>query len=155
MFDHLLGSWHGYGKAFYPTIESADYREELTFQAHDDAPRIQYQQKTWRIHADRSETLLHWEFGFLINAEDDNIQWINAQNNGRVEVLKGRFSLDKGVLLVEVSSAAFANDPRMVAATRRVEADADRLRYVQMMSTTTTERPTLQMHLEADLRRAE
>jgi hypothetical protein len=73
----------------------------------------------------------------------------------RVEVLKGRFSVDNRELLLEVSSAAFANDPRMVASTRRVEVGAGRLHYVQMISTTTTEQPSLQPHLEAELKRVE
>jgi hypothetical protein len=146
--------WRGRGVAFYPTIDTTHYREELAFQDHPDAPRIQYEQKTWRIHADGSESLLHWEFGFLMLLGDDALQWINAQNNGRVEVMMGNFSDENGVFLMEVGSTAFANDPRMVESSRRVEVSEGRLRYVQMMSTTTTESPSMQVHLEAELTRA-
>ena len=153
MLENLLGVWAGRGVAFYPTIETAHYREELTFRDHPNAPKIQYEQKTWRIHEDGSESVLHWEFGFLIVVQDDEIQWINAQDNGRVEVLQGRVALVSGILNVDVQSAAFANDPRMVASSRRVTVGEDSLYYLMKMSTTAN--PTMEAHLEADLGRVE
>jgi hypothetical protein len=41
----------------------------------------------------------------------------------------------------------------MVESSRRVEVSEGRLRYVQMMSTTTTESPSMQLHLQAELTR--
>lgn len=148
----LLGTWRGTGRAVYPTIDSARYREETIFNEHAGDPITQYEQKTWRIHADNSETLLHWEFGFIRQMEDGSYEWSNTQNNGRVEVLKGTISASFGLLSLDFQSVAFANDPRMMQSARQVTIEGDLLRYRMTMATQTN--PDNELHLEAELSRA-
>lgn len=145
----LLGTWQGMGLAIYPTIETTRYREELIFREHEGAPRVQYNQKTWRIHADNGETLLHWELGFIRKLEDGGFEWLNAQNNGRVEVMQGTIMTSPGRLVLDFRSVTFANDPRMIQAGRQVTVEGNILRYRMMMETQSN--PGFELHLEAEL----
>ena len=149
--EPFLGVWRGTGLAIYPTIETTPYREELIFTAHEGKPIAQVEQKTWRIHADQTETLLHWEFGFVRQVSDTIYEWINAQNNGRVEVLKGALSGSADSWILDLHSVAFANDARMLQSTRHYQVDAGQLSYTMVMATQT--HPTLETHLQATLRR--
>jgi len=148
--EPFLGVWRGTGLAIYPTIETTPYREELIFTAHEGKPIAQVEQKTWRIHADQTETLLHWEFGF-VRQVSDTYEWINAQNNGRLEVLKGSLSRNAEAWILDFHSVTFANDARMLQSTRRFQIKAGELRYTMAMATQA--HPTLEMHLQAVLRR--
>ncbi len=149
----LIGTWQGTGNAFYPTIETARYREVLTFREHDDKPIVQYEQKTWRLHDDGTETLLHWEFGFIRQLDDETYEWVNSQNNGRVEVLNGDVTLKDNVLILRFKSSAFANDPRMVASTRQYEVKDGILWYLVSMTTQSNRKHDA--HLEATLEQAD
>lgn len=147
----FLGVWRGTGVAVYPTIETTQYRDELTFREHEGKPIVQVEQKTWRIHPDQTETLLHWEFGFVRQVADTTYEWVNAQNNGRVEVLKGELSGSAGAWVLDLRSAAFANDPRMLQSIRHFQIEGDQLRYTMTMATQA--HPALEVHLQAELRR--
>jgi len=149
--ERLHGVWLGVGAATYPTIEAARYRDELTFRPHAGDPITQVEQKTWRLRPDGTESLLHWEFGFIRQIEGATHEWINAQNNGRVEVMKGTISTAGERLILRFESVAFANDPRMREAARELTVVGDVLRYTMTMATEA--HPTAVIHLEAELRR--
>ena len=147
----FVGQWRGMGMASYPTIESTPYREVLTFTWDNNEPIAQYEQMTWRIHADQSESLLHWERGFLRQLDDINYEWISAQNNGRAEVLKGSLLNYGERTELNLSSVGFANDPRMVQSTRHFEVTDEQLRYTMKMITQA--HSEMEIHLQAALRR--
>ncbi len=147
----LIGEWHGKGIAKFPTIESTEYREILTFQPHDADSILQVEQKTWRIHADQSESLLYWECGFIRQLEESRCEWINAQNNGRTEVLNGDMLASLDILQFNLRSVDFSNDARMIQSTRLIKVMRNYLSYSVEMATQAE--PTLQQHLEAHLRR--
>lgn len=132
-------------------IMATNYREELLFTSHDQKPILQVEQKTWQIHPDHSETLLHWEFGFIRRVEQGVYEWSNTQNNGRVEVLRGTSQFHDDGMILTFHSKEFQNDPRMVETTRRFEIIGDELRY--WMSMATTYNPTASLHLQAVLQR--
>ncbi len=149
----FLGIWRGTGQATYPTIEDAVYREELIFRPHANQEIAQVEQKTWRIHADHSETLLFWECGFLRQIEGSAYEWINAQNNGRAEVLKGTLTQRTMCWILDLHSVAFANDSRMLQSSRYFAVEGDQLRYTMAMATQAN--PQLETHLQATLTRSE
>lgn len=147
----FIGTWAGFGTAFFPTIATTQYREMLTFSEHAGKPMLQIEQKTWRIHDDKNETLLHWEFGFMVQREDGSYQWTNCQNNGRLEILECAGVAESDHLKMSFTSTSFMNDPRMVAAGRILELNGDNLTYSLAMTTETVAEH--QVHLEAHLTR--
>ena len=149
--QQLIGEWHGTGTAIFPTIDTTTYREVLQFEPHADDTILKIEQKTWRIHPDQAESLLYWECGFLRQLTDTTYEWINAQNNGRTEVLKGEMTYEEGQLSLNFVSKVFSNDVRMVASQRILDVKDDVLSYTTHMATQT--HPSLQQHLIAELRR--
>ncbi len=147
----LIGEWHGAGIAKFPTIETTEYREILTFIPHETDSILQVEQKTWRIHEDKTESLLYWECGFIRQLDETHCEWINAQNNGRTEVLKGHMIVESDILQFDLKSVTFSNDTRMIQSTRVMEAIGNNLSYTVEMATRAE--PTLQQHLKANLER--
>lgn len=140
----------GIGVASYPTITTAQYREELTFQAHGDMSRWHYEQKTWHL-VDGEEVILHWECGFIRQLDTGDYEWVNAQNNGRAEVMKGTIIENEGSITLTFTTANFMNDPRMREASRTLTVTGDSLHYEQKMATQT--HIDIHAHLEANLTR--
>lgn len=147
----FLGTWAGTGQAFYPTIDATTYREQLTFSAHVGDAYVMTEQKTWRMLDDGTETLLHWEFGFIHKRDDGGYTWTNTQNNGRAEVLKGHLVKTGGVWVLSMAATTFANDARMLSATRRYELHGAELRYSMSMALQHHQAQTA--HLQARLTR--
>ncbi|MDQ6786974.1 MAG: FABP family protein [Acidobacteriota bacterium] len=152
----LLGMWRGTGRGKFPTIEAFDYTEELKFESNSCEPLIHFEQKTWvEPSTEINGSPLHWESGFIRPVEDGTIEISNAQNGGRVEVLKGRIDMAeylKGTLLLSLESVLFGNDPRMVQTRRTLTLKDNKLSYLIEMATVRT--PNLQQHLEASLTKA-
>lgn len=152
--DQLTGSWRGTGTATFPTIETVRYAETLTFQVIAGDPCVHYEQRTRILTPEnRRDDPLHWESGFLEALKDGDIRWLNSQNSGRVEVLRGVAEVDAGGgLVLTVESLGIHNDERMLTSGRRVEVTGDRLAYRHWMATTAVDTAT--PHLEAILQRS-
>jgi hypothetical protein len=152
----LVGTWAGTGRGSFPTIEPFRYREVLTFAPHVLEPRLQYEQRTWRISdgpgAGGAGEPLHHELGFLLLCEDGSIEVANTQGSGRVEVLEGRLEEEPDGFSLALRSRVLANDERMVATTRSLRVRPAELVYEAAMTTDRVEVHTL--HLEARLERA-
>lgn len=147
----LIGTWKGRGLAVYPTIETTEYLEEMEFEYVENDPAIFFHQKTWYIKdgSDKGATL-HLECGYIICKEEGKYELINAQNNGRSEILKGMLSMFSGnTFHLALESKAFANDERMVRSSRDIYVDAEALKYYMNMATQKT--PEIRQHLEATL----
>lgn len=145
----LAGSWRGSGAGGYPTLEPFEYDESLRIELDARYPIIHYEQRTTLESGEAS----HWESGFIRWLEDGSVELSNSQDNGRVEVLKGRVVvLDDGFDLV-LESAALAWDARMVGTRRVFRLRGDRLEYVVEMATHTTDAPAMGQHLAARLER--
>ncbi len=83
----LVGSWVGGGHGHYPTIESFDYDERVTFTALPGKPIVEFSQRT-RAVSDRRP--LHAESGYLRwLAPLGRIELVVAQPTGIVEVASG------------------------------------------------------------------
>ena len=149
----LVGTWKGEGNGRFPTIPSFNYLEECVFSSDGCEPIIHFEQKTWVKSTDETNGRpLHWESGFIRATEDGSVEISNAQNGGRVEVLRGTIdeaAYLEGIMLLKLESVLFGNDPRLIQTTRRYELQADILIYSIEMATTKT--PQRQQHLEARL----
>lgn len=150
----LKGVWTGTGHAQYPTIQPADYREELVFTANDKDPVLHYEQRTWRAMAgSQASEPLFWESGFLIDRGEGNFELVSAQRSGRVEVLRGKAVAEaRNVIVIALSSVSIVNDERMLRSARTLRISPDALEYELEMATKTN--PTMDTHLSARLTRA-
>ena len=148
----LAGNWEGTGNAEYPTIEHAEYKEELLINCNSTEQLIHYEQKTWKL-SPGGEIIdtLNWQSGFFIVQENGEITFVNAQNSGRTEVMKGNMynGNEPGKYKLILQSIAFGNDERMLSATREYLFTKNTIEYEMKMKTTMVER--LAMHLSCKL----
>ncbi len=143
--------WTGQGRAEYPTIATFHYREALTMRAIPGQPRLFVLQRTQK-KTDAGEWVeSHWESGFLRALPDGAVEWLDAQNGGRVEVLRGTLQETDDGLVLDFKSALVANDARMEETARQFILRDQILSYTMQMSMTHT--PALTLHLAADLTR--
>ena len=147
----LIGTWQGTGIATYPSIETTRYRESLIFETHGDDPILKVEQKTWRIHPDKSESLLFWECGFLRQLSKTECEYINAQNNGRAEVLRGTLKITDSTFHLVLHSNEFLNNSKMLNSNRNIQIMDKTLTYQMNMATMT--HPSSKIYLEATLHR--
>lgn len=127
--EPLIGTWKGQGHGDYPTIESFDYLEEVSFSTIPTKPFLVYTQKT--RHAETGAPL-HTEAGYVRSVAPGRVELTIAQPTGIVEVHSG--TIEDGVF-------AFVSDrvvttPTAVdvsACTRTITVTADVLSYVFAM----------------------
>jgi len=151
LFTILEGTWMGEGYGGFPTIASFDYRETLTFIRRDERA-LAYEQRTEKRFNGQVEWLVsHWENGFMRILENGEVELVNAQSGGRLEVLVGKCNERAGIICIDLASKTILNDPRMVSSARRFELDGDMLRYEMEMQTTKTDGPS--EHLKISLGR--
>jgi hypothetical protein len=152
LLARLEGRWVGEGRGGYPTIPAFHFEEETTFTIARAYPHVRYEQKA-RLLPDGKAS--HWELGFFRPLEHGLVEVSNAQDSGRVEVLRGSLvALEEPAgLRLELASVCIANDPRVVKTERILTLRGDTLHYVKYMVTTTTEIPEREQHLEASLKR--
>jgi hypothetical protein len=147
----LLGTWRGRGHGEYPTIDSFDYLEEITF-GHVGKPFVAYQQRT--RHA-VTELPLHAESGYLRPAGT------NDDGDLRVELVlvhpSGILELDLGSVrgtdlhLVSSSVAGTPTAKEVTAIERAISVDGDTLTYDVRMAAVGV---PMTHHLAAALRRS-
>jgi len=151
LLTRIEGTWRGEGQGEYPTVTSFDYRETLTFTRRDEKS-LAYEQRTQKRHDGQSEWLTsHWENGFIRVLDNGEVELVNAQSGGRLEVLVGEVTEQAGIIHINLVSKTILNDPRMVSSARRVELKGDTLRYEMEMQTTKVEQ--MSQHLKIALKR--
>lgn len=145
----LHGVWKGRGNGKFPTIDSFEYQEHIEFEVNLAYPLIHYEQKTILLPDQQSS---HWESGFIRLLDDDVIELSNAQDSGRVEVLRGKMiNLSDDGYELDFVSIVLANDPRMVNSKRLFKLTNNTLEYHQSMVTHTTDEAVMLPHLYAKL----
>ena len=85
----LIGRWEGAGVVGYPTIESANFGQEITF-GHNGKPFLIYSSRTWLIEADGTiGRPLATETGYWRPQDGGAIEVVLAHPTGITEVYVG------------------------------------------------------------------
>lgn len=85
----LIGRWEGAGVVGYPTIESANFGQEITF-GHNGKPFLIYSSRTWLIEADGTiGRPLAMETGYWRPQEDGTLEVVLAHPTGITEIYLG------------------------------------------------------------------
>lgn len=150
LLHKLLGEWQGTGRGEFPTIEPFEYQETLRFDMDEGRELIHYEQKTQRRTSPQADYVpSHWESGFIRPLSDNEVEVINVQGGGRLEVMTGSLKESPGGLVLLLRSKAFSNDPRMLESERAITLNGTQLHYRLDMRTTAV--PHLTHHVEAVL----
>ena len=150
----LLGRWSGEGQGQFPTIKPFRYREQFRFELDRERPLVHYEQRAIHNELGSGDWVeSHWESGFLRPLGDDIVEMTNAQDGGRLEIIRFRVIKTPGGLRMEGDSTALINDPRLVATRRIFELHGAVLTYQMRMVTTRV--PEGHVHLSATLTRIE
>jgi hypothetical protein len=142
LFARLEGTWEGEGRGQYPTINSFDYRETLILTRRDEKS-LAYDQRAQKRYDGQTEYLIsHWENGFIRILENEELELVNTQSSGRIEVLIGTIEMIDTLIRIHFLSKALTNDSRVVSSARIFELEGDSLRYEMEMQTTEVHRLT-------------
>lgn len=147
----LIGRWRGNGAASFPTIPTFEYREAMEFVANESQPFLRYEQRTWKKLNTGDDAPSHWEVGFWRVLPSGEIEILNAQGGGRVEVLRGAVDSHSTGFVLNFQSILVANDVRMDRTARQFVLGSGALQYTMQMSTTKV--PDLTSHVSANLRK--
>ena len=145
----LLGTWTGRGSGDYPTIDSFDYTEEITF-GHVGKPFLSYGQRTKSIDDGRP---LHAETGYLRVPSPGHVEWILAHPTGITEILEGTLTIVDGALVMELAATVIGRSGSakdVSALGRSFRLLGDTLTYTVRMGAVGQ---PLQHHLSATLHR--
>jgi len=88
----LLGRWEGAGVGGYPTIESFQFGQEISF-SHNGKPFLIYTSRTWRLDEDGTiGATLATETGYWRPQPDNKLEVLLAHPTGFVEVYLGEIA---------------------------------------------------------------
>jgi len=98
----LLGRWEGAGVVGYPTIESANFGQEISF-SHNGKPFLIYTSRTWLIEEDGTiGRPLAMETGFWRPQPGNKVEVMLAHPTGITEIYLGEVSGTKIEMATDV-----------------------------------------------------
>lgn len=88
----LIGRWEGAGVVGYPTIESVQFGQEITF-GHNGKPFLSYASRTWLLDEDgQLGRPLAAESGFWRPQPDGSLEVVLAHGSGITEIYLGQIT---------------------------------------------------------------
>jgi THAP4-like, heme-binding beta-barrel domain len=146
----LIGRWEGAGVVGYPTIESAQFGEEITF-SHNGKPYLIYTSRTWLLDEDGNiGRPSHMETGFWRPQPDGQLEVLLVHPTGISEIYLGEASGTK----IEMATDAVvrtATAKEVTAGRRLYGLVGPDLAYAYDMAAVGQ---PLQAHVSAQLKRA-
>jgi len=98
----LLGRWEGAGVVGYPTMESANFGQEIVF-GHQGKPFLTYTSRTWRLDENGAKVEpLATETGFWRMLPDRQLEVLLTHPTGIVEIYVGEVVFHKIELTTDV-----------------------------------------------------
>ncbi len=114
----LLGRWEGAGVVGYPTIQSAQFGQEIVF-GHNGKPFLTYRSRSWLLDADGKPVRpLATETGFWRTQPDGAVELLLAHPTGITEIYLGEVTGTKIELSTDV--VARTSSAKEVTAGRRL-----------------------------------
>ena len=146
----LLGRWEGAGVVGYPTMESANFGQEISF-SHIGKPFLIYSSRSWLIEADGAiGRPLAMETGFWRPGPGNSVEVLLAHPTGFTEVYVGQVTGTK-IELVTDAVVRTATAKEVTAGKRLYGMIGADLAYAYDMAAVGQ---PLQPHLSAQLKRA-
>ena len=128
----LLGTWSGRGHGEYPTIESFDYVETITF-GHVGKPFLAYAQRTRELLPDGSlGRPLHAETGYWRVPSEGRVEVVISHPTGNTEIEEGSVAIDGSELAVQLASTSVSLSSTAKSVTeveRRFHRRGDAIEY--------------------------
>ena len=116
--EFLLGRWEGAGVGGYPTIESFQFGQEITF-GHNGKPFLSYVSRTWLLDADGTPGRpLATETGFWRPQAGGRLEVMLAHPTGIVEIYLGEVTGTKIEMATDL--VASTESAKEVRAGRRL-----------------------------------
>ncbi len=98
----LLGHWEGAGVIGYPTMESANFGQEIIFE-HNGKPFLSYRSRTWLLNQEGEKVRpLATESGFWRVQPERQIEVMLAHPTGIIEIYVGEVVFHKIELITDV-----------------------------------------------------
>ena len=145
----LLGHWEGAGVVGYPTIESAQFGEEITF-SHNGKPYLSYVSRTWLLDGEGVPGRpLAMEAGFWRPQPEGKIEVLLAHPTGITEIYLGEVTGTKIEMATDIV-ARTASAKEVTAGHRLYGLVGPDLAYAYDMAAVGQ---PLQPHLSAQLKR--
>ena len=145
----MIGRWEGAGVVGYPTIESANFGQEIEV-SHDGRPFLTWQSRTWLLNeAGEQVRPLATELGFWRPVEGGEVELVLAHPTGIVELYFGTAEPAK----VQLRTDGVLRSPQAKeynAATRLYGLVNSNLMWAMDMAAVGQ---PLQSHLSAELKR--
>ena len=148
----LLGSWSGQGRGEYPTIDTFEYVETVTF-GHVGKPFLTYGQRTRELVDGVPGLPLHAESGYWRFPAPGRVEVVIVHPTGVTEIEEGTIAIDGGVTVIELASSSVGLSSTAKSVTeigRSFRIDGDQLDYTVRMAAVGL---PLQHHLAASLHR--